>query len=182
MGTFMIRKFWLILLIMFLSIPFARADESLYEIIEREDFDAFSDMVVLGYDVNQIGKDGKTPLIMASSLGKKNFVQFLLLNEAIVNKRGADGSVALHHAAQSGATDIIDILCKSGGFINFPDYEGYTPLMYAILGNKIDAVEKIINLGGDINFVNAKNETPLSIAKKKRFISIVSLLEKKGAH
>ena len=177
----MMRICRLVLAILFLSSFSVQAEEeTLYKIIEQENLDAFSDMVILGYSVDEIGKDGYTPLIIASQLGKRNFVQFLILNDAVVNKRGKDGTVALHHASQAGNIDVIDLLCKNGAYINFPDYQGYTPLMYAILGNKIDAVEKIIDLGGDMNYLTAKNETPLEIARKKRFLPIVSLLEKKG--
>lgn len=178
----MLQKIFFLLMVFFSVLSSARADESLYKIIEREDLDAFSDMVILGYSVDELDANGNTPLIIAADLGKKNFVQFLLLNEALANKRAADGTVALHHAAKGGYVDVIKLLCKEGAFINFPDYQGFTPLMYAVLYNKIDAVQSILDLGGDPNFINAQNQTALSIALSKRFYPIAALLEKKKIH
>lgn len=177
----MLKKIALLSFGFFLSVFSVQADESLYKIIEKENLDAFSDMVILGYGVNDWDADGYTPLILASSLGKKNFVQFLLLNEAVVDKRASDGTIALHHAARGGYNDIIDMLYKNGSFINYPDFQGLTPLMYAVLGNHVDTVQKIIDLGADVNFISAKKQTALSIARRRKLYPIISLLEKKGA-
>lgn len=178
----MLKKITFLFLAIFVSTVSAKADESIYNIVEQEDLDAFSDMVVLGYSVDEIGPDGNTPLILAATLGKRHFAQFLILNEVDINKRGKDGTVALHHAAHGGYTDIIELLCKEGGFIDFPDYQGYTPLMYAVLGNKIDAVKKLLELGANVNYINIKNETALSIARRKKMFSIISLLKQYDAH
>ena len=36
----------------------ARADSSIYDVVNNEDMDTFSDMVILGYDVDEPDADG----------------------------------------------------------------------------------------------------------------------------
>lgn len=157
------------------------ADDSVYDVINREDMDTFSDMVVLGYDVDDSDADGFTPLMIAAALNKTNFAQFLIANGANVNKRSLNGLTAVHRAAQAGHNEMIDILYGADASIDIPDFDGNTPLMYAVAANRRFTVERLVALGANINYYNARNETALKIAEKKRFKEIVAFLRSKGA-
>lgn len=159
----------------------ALADAAIYDVVKNEDMDTFSDMVVLGYDIDEKDADGYTPLMIASAMGKEKFVRFLLNNNAKVNKRSYFGTTALHRAAQAGNNVIVNMLVDAGALVNMPDLEGNTPLIYAVKAEKLFTVELLINLGADVNFINAKGETALRWAQKKRFKGIIDFLKAHGA-
>ncbi len=156
-------------------------EDSIYDVVNREDTDAFSDMVVLGYDIDDIDRDGYTPLMIAASLGKANFARFLIYNDANVNKRSHTGQTALHRAAQGGYDELVNMLIDAGAYVNIPDFAGNTPLMYAVMSNHLFTVERLIAAGANLGYRNANGETALRIAEKKRFFKIVNFLRSKGA-
>ena len=159
----------------------AHADESIYDVVNNEDMDTFSEMVTLGYDIDEPDPDGFTPLMIAAALGKANFAQYLINNQANVNKRSYYGITALHRAAQAGHSNIVNILVEAGAWVNMPDLSGDTPLMYAVRAERQFTAELLIKLGSDVNFMNAQGETALKIAEKKRFKAIYELLRANGA-
>ena len=175
------KIFFLFILFYSISTQAQTMETTIYDVVNREDKDTFSDMVVLGYEIDDTDAEGYTPLMIASSLGKPRFAEFLLKNGALINKRSNNGMTALHRAAQSGQNEMVDLLINSGAKINWPDYKGYTPLMYAVLGNNPFTVEHLYALGADINYRNTSNQTALDIAKKKKFKEIVSFLRAHGA-
>ena len=59
--------------ILFLAAGFcqaAQAEDTIYDVINREDTKAFSDMVMLGYDIDEQDIDGYTPLMIAAAARK----------------------------------------------------------------------------------------------------------------
>ncbi|MBP5697947.1 MAG: ankyrin repeat domain-containing protein [Alphaproteobacteria bacterium] len=180
----MVRNFKICCLCFMLSFFTAlnvSAEASIYDIVNREDMDAFSDMVVLGYGIDDFDVDGYTPLMIAAALNKVDFAAFLISNGASVDRPNFNGLTALHHAAQNGHNEMIDILVSAGAEVNMPDFKGFTPIMYAILGEHRFTVEKLVALGADINYMNINKETPLRIAEKNRFNQIAAFLRSRGA-
>ena len=160
----------------------AKADDmTVFDIINNEDQTAFSDMVIIGYDINQRDKNGNTALMTASELGKLKFVRFLLLNDATINLRNNIGQIPLHAAAQNGHNEVISALVEHGAKLNMPDMDGNTPLMLAVIANKPETVELLHKLGASLNYHNAKGETALRIADRKYFREISNYLRKNQA-
>lgn len=160
---------------------YAIADQSIYDVVNDEDTASFSDMVVLGYDIDEPDGDGFTPLMIASALGKTKFVRFLVDNGADINRCSYNGTTALHRAAQAGNNDVIDILLDAGANINMPDFDGKTPLIVAVDAGRRFTVELLAARRADINFRTADGQTAYSIAQKKRFNEIADFLALKGA-
>lgn len=157
------------------------ADEpSIYEIISNEDEHTFFELLMLGYDIDDTDNDGNTPLIIASSLGKAKFVQFLLDNGASVDNKNFNGETALHRAAQAGNNEIIDILFANGANLNEPDFSGKTPLMLAVASERRFAVERLVTLGTYTDWRDRDGDTALSLAERKRFKQIADYLRSKG--
>ncbi len=177
-------RFSLVLLsALFFTISTTAADNtpSIYDIIKNEDQETFSDMVMLGYDIDERDADGFTPLMIASSLGKTDFAAFLINNGADVNARSKSGLTALHRAAQAGSTAIIQLLTEADAFIDLPDNDGMTPLMVAVMANKFFAVDLLIKRGAVLSFRNAEGRTALWLSDRKRFTEISKYLRLKGA-
>ena len=153
------------------------ADDNLYEIIRTQDEGAFLELLAIGNEIDEQDVDGNTPLMIASALGKADFVQFLLSKGANPNQKNYVGITALHRAAQSGHNDIIDKLIDFGGQVNMPDMDGVTPLMKAVEGEKRFTVELLVRRGAIVHFRNIKGKTALDIAKENRFHQIQTFLE-----
>ncbi len=164
----------------FIHVTTATADPSIYEIIKNEDKQTFSDMVMLGYDIDEKDLDGFTPLMIAAAMGKVDFAEFLINNGANVNMRSYTGLTAMHRAAQEGHTQIILLLSEADALIDMPDNEGFTPLMKAVTANKLFAVDFLIKRGATVNYRNADGRTALWISDRMRFSEISKLLRLKG--
>lgn len=166
--------------IVFGAMP-AVADPTIYEVINNEDKQTFSDMVMLGYDIDEKDSDGYTPLMIAASLGKAEFAEFLINNGANVNLRSNTGLTAMHRAAQGGHTQIILLLSEADAFIDMSDVEGHTPLMKAVQAEKFFAVDFLIKRGASLNYRNRNGRTALWISDHMRLTEISKLLRLKGA-
>lgn len=157
------------------------AEKTIYDIVNTEDQDTFSDMVALGFDIDQADSDGFTPLMIAASLGKVQFARFLIYNGANVDARSKTGLTPLHRAAQDGHNDVIIELLDGGANINMPDMDGFTPLMVAVAAKQRFCVEFLVKRGANLNYRNAKGDSALKIADNKRFYDISSFLREAGA-
>lgn len=150
---------------------------SLYEIISTENMTKFSEILSSDFEVDEQDLDGNTPLMIASALGKVNFVEFLLDLGANPKKRNYEGSTALHRAAFGGHNDVIEVLIDSGAIVNMPDLDGITPLMRAVEGERRFTVELLVKRGAMIQFKNIHGRSAMDIAKRKRLGDIYVFLE-----
>lgn len=173
--------YFLVVGIFLRAYSYAYADQSIYEVVNNEDTTTFSDMVVLGYDIDEPDGDGFTPLMIASALGKTRFVRFLIDNGADVDRCSYNGITSLHRAAQAGNNDVIVVLLDAGANVNMPDFDGKTPLVTAVEAGRRFTVELLVARRADVNTRTAKGETVLAIAEKKRFKEIADFLRLKGA-
>ena len=159
----------------------AEGDPSIYEIVNTENERTFSDLIMLGYDIDDADNDGNTALMIAASLGKVNFVHFLIDNGADVNNKNYNGETAMHRAAQGGNNEIIDILFAAGADLNIPDFTGKTPLMQAVAAERRFAVERLVTLGAYLNWRDKNGDSALSLAERKKFKPIADFLRSKDA-
>jgi ankyrin repeat protein len=162
---------------MLLSCNTSASNNDLYQIINTEDKTSFGELLTIGFDVDDPDVDGNSPLIIASALGKVNFVEYLINMGADVNKKNYIGVTALHMAANGGHNDVIDMLLDNGAHINMPDMDGITPLMRAVENGRRFTVELLVHRGALIQFINAQGKTALDIAKAKRLKNIIIFLE-----
>ncbi len=127
-----------------------------------------------GGDVNQVDKDGWTPLRWAAQKGRTEIVKVLIAAGANVNKEATeiigdsrlDGCTPLIFAAREGRTEIVKVL---------------TPLSIAVLFGHLETVKALIAAGADVNETNLDGESPLYWAVKKGHTEIVELLKAAGA-
>jgi len=139
--------------------------------------------------LNQVDKEGKTPLHWATELGHEWVFDTLV-------KAGADldlllnGKHLIHIAAENGHLRIIKILLKtSPSLLNLCDKSGQTPLIWAASRDHTDIVEYLISLAGiDLNKATASSDddhqykTALHWAAERGQGEIVYALIKTGAN
>ena len=87
---------------------------------------------------------GMTPLILASSAGKKGVVNILLKEQANVNAQNNGGHSALQYAASKNWQSICDELLKHNADINISDKRGATPLHRAASKGNIQIVQLLV--------------------------------------
>ena len=110
--------------ILFLAAGFcqaAQAEDTIYDVINREDTKAFSDMVMLGYDIDEQDIDGYTPLMIAAKNGHRFTVELLVRRGADVNFRNVKGETALDIANKYRYKEIARFLQNEGGRSKSPD-------------------------------------------------------------
>ncbi len=96
---------------------------------------------------DQADRRGETPLMVACTLNKPEWVAALLEKGA---KQGGDGQwTALHNAAASGSLESIELLVKSGAKIDVLSPNDTTPLMMAARDGREAAARMLLKLGAN---------------------------------
>ena len=140
-----------------------------------------------GADPNLSDFKQRTPLMSAAYRGKINVVRRLLQIDSVkenINNQDINGDTAFIFAAKKGYVDILDLLLQAGADPNLSNFSERTPLMSAAYKGKINVIERLLQIStvrDNINATDKDGDTALSLAKKKGYKQIASLLLKAGA-
>ncbi len=107
---------------------------------EIKDKKVLSDLVAV---LNQRNKNGRTPLMLASSIGDIQLIIELIETGAIASLVCPKGKTALHYAARTGQLDACRVLLGAGVNISAQDLNHAEPLYDAIMGEHPDGVTAI---------------------------------------
>lgn len=124
--------------------------------------------------------DGKTPLVVAISANRTEFVELLLQQGADANLSIDKGFTPLHVAAKMGNLDVARILLNFNAKIEAKTEDGWTPLHEAIASSK-EMVEMLIQTGADCNARTGFGYSPLHRACALNKYSIAQMLIQAGA-
>ena len=148
-----------------------------------------STLIKRGADVNFIGNDGKTPLILAAGNSLQT-TQLLLDNGANVKAKGDDGMNAFIQATLgilSGkvTTEVLGLLKSKGANVNSSlsgkNASGWSALLFATVNGDKDLVEYLVLNGANVNHTSDEGQTALALARLEKYEEIVRLLKKHGA-
>ncbi|MCZ8015419.1 MAG: ankyrin repeat domain-containing protein [Limnobacter sp.] len=115
-------------------------------------------------DPDQPDPRGETPLMVACTLNKPEWVSALLRKGA---KQGADGQwTPLHNAAAAGSSTAIELLVKAGGNINVLSPNDTTPLMMAAREGRETAARALLKLGANPALTNQAGYNAAGYAMK----------------
>lgn len=131
-----------------------------------------------GADVNEKFCYGMTPLLLASSIPRKEFdpiLEVLVEKGANVNYKTDQGTTALHNVVIGNRVKSVFILLANGAEVNVRDDEGRTPLHFAS-SKKI--VEVLLQNGASPKLVDIYGNSPIH---KMNDESIIRQLLKFGA-
>nr|WP_255645873.1 ankyrin repeat domain-containing protein [Actinoplanes polyasparticus] len=137
-----------------------------------------SELLSAGASPDHRDRDGRTPLMIASGLGRLRPVALLLAAGAdVFTVEPHMGATALHKAAQSGDAGVIGLLLDHGAFVDQQSPRlGHTPLMDAVQHKHEAAVELLLARGARTTIRNHWQETALDLALQDGAHSIAGLL------
>ena len=139
------------------------------------DFDFVKTLIKSGIDVNGIGSEGFTPLMMASSNNKAEIVNFLIEQGADVNKV-YNGWTALIEAADEGSMESMKHLLNAGAEVNYYASENSpTAITMAASEGNLECLKLLIKNGADMNGIG-KSIPPLHIAAAEGKQAIIDYL------
>lgn len=184
---------------------------SLYLAMQRGDIEQIERHVHWGTDLNQLDRDGFTPLQVAVRKGRIAITRLLLKQGVAVDQPDHEGHTALYHAVLGGRTRIADLLLKAGAKIeptpwlieaakqNISGREtieylvkhgaetearnssGDTPLLIAIRHANHKLAKHLVNFGADVTVADIRGNSALSIANSMGLSDIALLLRRNGA-
>lgn len=164
-------------------------------------------LIANGADVNQSNRHGTTPLMLAgeasmaellvangamvsdknthsslallnaASAGHLDTLRFLISKGADIRSRGSQGTTALMEAASGGHAETMVFLLDRGVDVDTQDAGGYSALMYAAFNGRANCVELLLKRGANKTLTNRSGETASAIATRRKFASVVELLE-----
>jgi len=134
-----------------------------------------------GIDVNYVGENGWTPLMIASFNGNENIAKLLIKKGADIHAQDNAGYSPLHWAAFNGFQEVTAILLRKGVNPNIANRYGWTPLMQAAARGHSEVVRILLGKNALVNQSDEEGWTPLHKATANGHIAVVKLLLDAGA-
>src|SRR5688500_14683064 len=156
----------------------AGALEDAVHAVNNDDERTVADLLRRGLDVNTVGPNSESLLMIAARHGRPTMVKTIPDPRPRINARNAFGETALMLAAYQGHTEVVRQLLAQGAEIN---HEGWTPLMYAAAQNRIDIARILIGQGARINSTGDNGTTAMMMAAREGNLGMVLLLLEHGA-
>lgn len=132
--------------------------------------------VILDLDLRK-----ETPLMVATRHARRDVVEVLLENCAVVDATDKEGTTPLMAAKSQGLSDIMDLLLLSGADPAHVDTQGWTALALAARRRAADLVEILLCHGAQANHRDGNVVSALSVAVSEASAGIVRLLLEQGA-
>lgn len=145
-------------------------------------------LVASGANLEAKDSSRRTPLHLASALGRLEVVRSLVSLGAKVNEKNYGGETPLMLAEESynnnaNVEDITKILINAHAEVNARlSPIGNTPLLNAIERSRFGCVKILTDAGADVNMANNAGESPLHKAVAVGSIKIVDFLLSKNAN
>jgi len=139
------------------------------------DLEFVQTLVKAGIDINGIGSEGFTPLMMATSNDEAKVVAYLIEQEVDVNKV-INGWTALIEAADEGALESMKLLIDAGADVNYFYVLGSpTAITMTASEGNLGCMKLLLKHGADINGVG-NSMKPLHSAAEENNIRIIDYI------
>jgi ankyrin repeat protein len=138
-------------------------------------------LLALGCDVEELDRQGRTPLVHAVVKGREAIAKLLLQKGAYTEARNDQGETPLTTAVRENQLATAKLLLDGGADIETRDTENRTPLVHAVAEHREAIIELLLQKGADTEARNNRGETPLTIAVNENQLATVSILLDTGA-
>ncbi|CAL8089972.1 unnamed protein product [Orchesella dallaii] len=161
----------------------ARVQSTVYGVSPKKGLVILRKLIHHGCPIDARDKDGRQPLLWASSAGSSDGILSLVNAGARVDAEDKDGLTALHCAASRGHTDCLEtLIALCGAEVDIIDNNGCTALFYAVTLGNADCTELLLNYGSEPNRQDRKGRTPGHCGAAKGQLETLKLLGKHGAN
>jgi len=130
--------------------------------------------------LNNRNSKGRTPLMLAASMGEVQLMLELIETGATISLVCPKGKTALHYAARTGQIDSCKVLLGAGASISYQDNNHAEPLYDAIMGDHPEIVRFLLNKGARLK-AKVRGKNYLMIATIKGNVEIFETLLSYGA-
>ena len=136
--------------------------------------------VAAGEDVNQVAKDGNTPLLIAAKYGYTEIAKVLLEKGADPNKvdrlmKATPG----HKAAFFGRSAIMRLLIKHGLKLDaLGPYNGYTALHDAVLNGHEETARVLLQAGASYTIEGIDGKSSRDLARARGLTKTLALMKR----
>jgi len=107
------------------------ADMEIFEACAKGNLKAVEALIAGGTDLNQLGPDQNTPLMIAITFDQSDVTKALINGGAKLDLKNKDGTTALISAAFFGQPEVVKLLLEKGADINARNNTGSTALASA---------------------------------------------------
>lgn len=115
-------------------------------------------LLQLGSDVNYADKNGRTPLMVAASMGRKSAVEILLDNYAAIDTLDTYGWSALMLSIYYNHIEVTRFLCECGCDVNLTSAQGLNALRVAKKHQRKRIIELLHEFGADESETDEEKE------------------------
>eukprot|EP00981_Chlorochromonas_danica_P003166 scaffold633_cov288-Ochromonas_danica.AAC.1 len=134
------------------SLLVKQADQNLLERAILGDASVLKELELLladnRVDVNQTDKNGRTPIFVASEVGRVDVVRVLLADNRVdVNQTDKNGRTPIYVASQRGNVEVVSVLLLAANRrvdVNKPSQNGWTPIHVASEVGRVDVVRVLL--------------------------------------
>ncbi len=120
------------------------------------------------------GRDGRTPLEMATSAGQDEVAE--TLRRALDTEPPADPDAALLAAAAEGDADGAAVALRAGASMETRDGGRRTPLLLAVTGDHLATARLLVSLGADPDALDGRHDTPWLVTGVTGSVPMAELL------
>lgn len=132
-----------------------------------------------GVQIEQVTRDGWTPLHGAASSGRTEAASWLLTYGADVHHCSWDGRTPLHRAVQGGYPDTVEMLILRGANVMQKDSNGDLPLHIAAREGHGEIIDRLLKKGlQQLSHLNENGWSPLQEAQLSGFHATEKRLRK----
>jgi ankyrin repeat protein len=171
------------------TINMSKGDEQLLDLSSKCEADREAlTKTLLEYkntNLNIRGKNGFTPLHLASQCGNLCTCNLLIEFGANVDIQSTDGSTPLYIASLKGHIDICKVLLENGANCELGLYKkgNWNPLTVVVNKGNYEMAKLLLDVGNaEVNCLIARNYTPLLISAAQGNLEMFKLLLSKGAN
>ena len=149
-----------------LSVRDKNNNTPLHEAVRSGNSDVVRLLLEHGANVNAVGENGKTPVLLSISGNEQYRIYEMLVRHGADVRRGDfDGNTVFHVASASNCPkSVLEFFLSSGAPVDVKNNQGVTPLSVAVANKNRDHVLFYLKNGADCNLYDSHGSSPLTLA------------------
>ena len=169
--------------LIFVLVVTSSYSQSIHDTVQKGDLKQVAELIEKTPDsVNELNDELATPLHLASVLGNKEIVKYLLNHDANVNIKNNNEQTPLHAviSSENPNINVVKILIENGANIN-EKAKGNLPIIIAANNQRENIVNLLIDNGANIPINDEDGEKLLRLSVSRNLEKLFTTMLQKGA-